>query len=294
MKKFYLFIFCLSISLIQCAPPQNTVSIMTFNLRYGTADDGDNSWEFRKDMLIECIQQYNPDILGVQEALPMQIEKISSAFKDYKVFGVGRYYNVEIDERPQESMNGESCNIFYNAKKFELLDHGTFWHSDTPDVPASMTWGNNLPRITTWGILKDLQTDKQFVVFNNHYDGREPCASNTTKLNLKKWKEIAGEKPSIFMGDFNLEPSSVGHQMFCEPDQNDLLKGNFVDVWQALNKDEENAGTSNDFNGRKDKARIDWFLTTKNIKAEKIEIVYFNKNGRYPSDHYPVYTELSF
>ncbi|RQV98064.1 MAG: endonuclease, partial [Calditrichaeota bacterium] len=100
---------------------------MTFNIRYGTAEDGENSWEKRKSLLIEMLKKYRPDILGTQESLDFQIEEIKADFPKWAVFGIGRYHGIDLPERPHESMSGESCRIFYDSTKFVLLKEGTFW-----------------------------------------------------------------------------------------------------------------------------------------------------------------------
>ena len=273
---------------------EQNIKIMTFNIRYGTAKDAENSWEHRQSILIDCLKKYQPDILGLQEAMDFQFDTIKAAFPQWMSFGVGRYYSVVVPDRPHESMNGESCNIFYDANKFMLIEQGTFWHSDTPDLPASMTWKNTLPRITTWGILEHRQNAKRFVVMNTHFSGEEPYVSNTTNLNMLKWRDIAGSMPTIFMGDFNLAPESKAHELFCGKTGTPDIRGNFVDCWQACGKSEVNAGTSNNFNGVKNKTRIDWILATPKFEVKNINIIYYNENGRYPSDHYPVLTELMY
>lgn len=129
--------------------PKTTAKVMTFNVRYGTAADGANSWEFRQSIFIDCLKKYCPDILGTQEPLAFQIDSIKSAFPHWQSFGVGRYHNMPAPDRPFESMDGTSCVILYDSTKFEIVNEGTYWHSDTPDIAASRTWGNVLPRITT-------------------------------------------------------------------------------------------------------------------------------------------------
>jgi endonuclease/exonuclease/phosphatase family metal-dependent hydrolase len=271
---------------------EQNIKIMTFNIRYGTAKDGENSWEHRHSILINCLKKYQPDILGLQEAMDFQVDSIKAAFPKWKSFGVGRYHTVLVPDRPHESMNGESCNIFYDAAKYTLIEQGTFWHSDTPDQPASITWGNTLPRITTWGILEPRQKAKQFLIMNTHFSGEEPYVSNTANLNMLKWREISGSKPTIFMGDYNLAPESDAHELFCGKTGTPDIRGNFVDCWQACGKSEANAGTSNNFTGVKNKTRIDWILATPEFDVNNINVIYYNENGRYPSDHYPVIAEL--
>lgn len=269
-------------------PEPETLKLMTFNIRYGTADDGENSWQYRKSILLNCLRQHRPDILGVQEALAFQIDSIKSALPQFESFGVGRYHSVAVPERPHESMNGESCIILYDTTKFKLIKQSTFWHSDTPGVPGSKTWGNALPRITTWGILQSVKTAKQFTVMNTHFHWDEPYVRNTTELILRKWKDIAGSLPTILMGDFNLPPESATHKLFCGETGDTDYAGHFVDCWQAAGKPEINAGTSNKFSDIKNRDRIDWILTTPDFSINNAEIIYYNENGRFPSDHYPV------
>ena len=269
-----------------------TLKVMTFNIRYGTANDDTNSWENRKTILIDCLKKYQPDILGTQESLNFQIDFIKAAFPKWQVFGVGRYHNVFEPDRPHESMDGESCKILYDTTKFELVSKGTYWHSDTPDVAGSRSWGNDLPRITTWGLFRIKKNDQQFVIMNTHFHWDEPYVTNTSHLIMRKWREIADTKPTILMGDFNLEPTSATHQLFCGKTGSKDISGNFKDCWQLLGKSEENAGTGHGFNGSKSRERIDWILVTPQFDVKSINIIYDNDNGRYPSDHYPVLAEL--
>ena len=296
MKRvFVISLFLMLSTILFCKMKSNeNIRIMTFNIRYGTAQDGPDSWEHRQSILIDCLKKYNPDIVSLQEAVDFQVDSIKSAFPHWKSIGVGRYYNVFVPDRPQESMSGESCKILYDSTKFEIVNDGTYWHSDTPNVPGSKTWGNYLPRITTWGIFKLRNKNKRFVVMNTHFHGGEPYVPNTTALMMRKWREIAGTIPTILTGDFNLAPTSETHDLFCgksgEPDD----RGNFIDCWQKCGKSEENAGTGHSFTGTKSQNRIDWILATPDFDVNNIDIIYDNENGRYPSDHYPVYADLQY
>ena len=267
---------------------------MTFNIRYGTADDGVNSWQNRKPILLEVLRKHQPDILGTQEALDFQIDEIKAAFPDWEVFGVGRYAGIEVPDRPHENMGGESCRIFYDITKFKLINQGTFWHSDRPDIPGSMTWGNTLPRITTWGIFQIKKHDKKFMVMNTHYHWDEPYVTNASYLIMKKWREIAADLPSILMGDFNLPPTSKTHQLFAGKIDSANLKGSFIDPWEVLHKLENNAGTFNDFKGDKTGDRIDWILVTSQFRIKNIQIIHDSFDNRYPSDHFPVLAVLKY
>jgi len=267
------------------------VRVITFNVRYGTADDGENSWENRKGILLDVLKKSSPDILGVQEALSFQIDAIKQVFPRYQAFGKGRYYGIEIPERPHESKSGESCNIFYDQSKLELLSQGTFWHSDFPDSAGSITWGNTLPRITTWGIFLNKETKKKFAIMNTHFHWGEPYVANTSRLMMSQWREVAGNLPTVIMGDFNLPPTSETHELFCGRSGSVDLRGRFSDCWQLLGKPEADAGTGHGFSG-KGRTRIDWILITPEFQAKNVEIIHHNENGRYPSDHFPVVADL--
>ncbi len=290
MKRSFVifFIFCF----VGCSEIRDDISVMTFNIRYGTAKDGPNSWENRKSILLDCLEKYKPDILAVQESMDFQIDAINQYMPGWKAIGVGRYHNFQEPSRPHESMGGESCKILFDSSKFELIEQGTYWHSDTPDVPASKTWGNSLPRITTWGIFRNVESRKEFVVMNTHCHSGEPYVSNTAILIMRKWREIAGDRPTILLGDFNLGPDSNTHALFCGKSGPSDLRGTFRDCWQELNKPEEEAGTGHGFTGTKEQRRIDWILVTPDFKIANIEIIYYNENGQFPSDHYPVMARL--
>ncbi len=259
--------------------------VMTFNLRYGTADDRPNCWDLRRDLLIECLHRYPFDIMGTQEGLPLQLEEIKAALPHVDYVGLGRYHDVETD-RWHEWKAGEHCAIFYDALKWWVAEQGTFWLSDTPHVPASRSWGNDLPRIVTWSIFQAQSTVPELAVFNTHYHWGEPVVQNSTALVLCKMREIAGDLPAILMGDFNLLPDSPTYQAFT-----DQGSGGLVDCWRACGHSEEGGETVHGFTG-KGRGRIDWMLLSRHFETKSVERIAFHREGRYPSDHFPVRAEL--
>ncbi len=263
------------------------IKIMTFNILYNSHKvfSGNTSWEIRHPIMIDCLKNHTPEMLGTQESFEFQTDSIIKAFPQWSVFGKGRYHNVPAvnPNRPYEDMGGESCRILFDTTRFVLLDEGTFWHSDYPDSAGSRTWGK----------FQIKNSNTKFVVMNTHFHWGEPYVENTARLIMKKWREIAARLPTILMGDFNLDPASETHKLFCGEIAAANIRGNFIDCWQALKKPEIDAGTSNDFNGTKSKTRIDWILVTPEFKVNTIDIIYDNENGIYPSDHYPVMAELT-
>jgi endonuclease/exonuclease/phosphatase family metal-dependent hydrolase len=201
--------------------------------------------------------------------------------------GVGRYHQVEVD-RPYERLSGEHCAIFYDTTQVNLEQSSTFWLSETPDIPGSQSWGNDLARIVTWAIFKERSRAHRFVVFNTHYHWGEPFATRSTELLLYKIEAIAGALPVIILGDFNVPPTSSIHARFTRPDS---LKPDFKpfrDVWESLGQSETVAGTFHNFTGQPEEPRIDWILVSPDFKLLSVQKITFQQAGRYPSDHFPV------
>src|SRR5262245_22981941 len=119
------------------APPSSELRVMSFNIRYGAAKDGENHWDKRKEFLIVTIKAFNPDLLGTQETLGFQRNYIAEKFPDFEVLGVGR------DDGREE---GEMTAVYFKRSRFEKLDGGHFWLSETPDQPGSKSWDTSLTR----------------------------------------------------------------------------------------------------------------------------------------------------
>ena len=109
--------------------------------------DGEDNWFLRKDHVADLVLKYSPDLVGMQEVLNVQVRHLEKRLVGYKWFGPAR---------DDGKARGERCPIFYRADKFELLEQGTFWLSETSEVPGSTSWGAACRRIVTWGRFKDL------------------------------------------------------------------------------------------------------------------------------------------
>ena len=143
-------------SVDQIIPNHLELNVMTFNIRYGTANDGENRWDNRRNMVLDVLQNHSPDVVGLQEALRFQLDQIRSALPEFAEVGVGR---------DDGNTAGEYAALLYRRDRFALLDSGTFWLSDTPNVPASKHWGNSITRICTWARLIDRHTAQPFYLF---------------------------------------------------------------------------------------------------------------------------------
>ncbi len=268
---------------------KRSLKIATFNVRYGSAEDGRNSWKFRKRLLFKSLGDMSPDIMGVQECLPFQADEIKQNVVTHEFTGLGRFHGVPADGI-HEHLSGEHCSIVYKTERLELHECGTYWHSDTPDIPGSMTWGNDLPRITTWGIFEDRRSNRRFVMFNTHFHGDEPYVRNATSQLVGKIEQIAGDLPVILTGDFNLDPESATHEILTGKSGSES-KMVFKDIWEAVGKQESGSGTSHSFTGEPE-SRIDWILVSDEFEPVSMTRMRVSENGIHPSDHFPLVAEV--
>ena len=269
--KYFLLIF----SLLPIVGISQDIKIMTYNIRYDNPYDGINSWKEgnRKDKVLAIIEKQNPDILGVQEALHHQKEILENKFPDYQSVGVGR------DDGKQE---GEYAAIFFRKDKFQLLDSGYFWLSQTPDTPSKGWDATCCNRICTWVKLQHKRTI--FYVFNTHFDHEGALAQQqSADLVLQKINSIAQTKKVILMGDFNMTPKNPAIIKLGKHLQNTQLS-------KANERQEK--GTYNDFNADAPLLHIDYIFLKGGIKPIKYEIVNTLIDGLYPSDHFPVKVSL--
>lgn len=255
------------------------IKLMTYNMRYDNPKDGENAWPNRKEILVNQILFYAPDIIGTQEGLEHQVQYLNKNLKAYNFVGVGRGDVKEKDV-------GEFSAIFYNINKYKDLKSGTFWLSESPDEP-SRGWDASLNRICTYILLKNKKSGEKFWVFNTHFDHRGVIArKNSAELIVQRIKSINKDNNPVFlMGDFNLLPEEAPIQ---------FLVGRLDDskVVSQLPPYGPN-GTYNGFDVCKDlNKRIDYiFISKNNIIINKYGVLADVDEVKYPSDHFPVFIE---
>lgn len=254
------------------------LEVMSYNIRFQTENDGENSWSKRKDHLTNQIKFYEPDILGVQEAVISQLMHFENEMDNYKYIGVGRDDGKEA---------GEFSAIFYDLRKVDILDEGTFWLSETPGE-VSVGWDAAMERVCTYGKFKEKDSDKKFWVFNTHFDhiGKE-ARENSARLINEKISELNTEGlPVILMGDLNLEPDAPGIKFLSEK-MNDTKKVADLDFGPE--------GTFNAYDFSKPvKRRIDYIFASEDIKVLKYAVLSDSWELKYPSDHLPVFVKLEW
>lgn len=257
------------------AAPEAPVRVMSYNIRYAGAPDGVNEWDNRKDFLAETIKAFNPDLLGTQETLARQRDDLAARLEGYTVFAAGRDDGREA---------GEMMAVFYRTSRFEKLDGGHFWLSETPVVAGSKSWDSALPRMVTWLKLRDRTDPSVPIAFiNTHFDNRGKRARvESARLLQKKVAELGAGCRVVLTGDFNSGEGSEPYKI--------LFGDSVVDSYRRAHPSKMSGeGTTTGFKaGPSAGARIDWIACSPDWTVDEASIVHAARDGRTPSDHHAV------
>jgi len=251
--------------------------VMSFNIRNGRANDGEDSWPNRRERLFALLREEGADVIGLQEAYRDQVDEIRRAVPGYDEAGVGR---------DDGKAAGEHATILFRSDRFRLEAQGTFWFSDTPEAPGSRSWGNTIPRICTWARLAEKATGRTLTVFNLHLDHQsQPSRERSVALLLERLRAASG--PRIVMGDFNAGESNAAVRALLAARDPTL-----VDTFRARHPEETGVSTFHGFRGGTRGAKIDHVFVTADFETTEARILRAPRDGRYPSDHYPVTARL--
>lgn len=254
----------------QQAAPQtgDAARVMTFNIRYGSARDGQDRWTLRAHRVIERVRAFRPDILGIQEALHFQVQQLEQALPAYRSLGAYRRGDT-LDE---------SCRVFVRGDRFAVEDSGTFWLSLTPDEIGSQGWDAVLPRICTWAILRDRRNHSRFLLANTHFDHRGRQARLESAKLISAWSKIF-RLPTLVMGDFNSGENTAAMKHIREQGMRDTFR--------VVKPDATEVGTTNGFR-RRGPGKIDHVFVSPQFEVLDASIDTAKIDGRFPSDHFPV------
>lgn len=256
--------------------PATELRVASYNIRYDAAADAEkgDAWTDRKEAVAEVILSNGFDIVGTQEGDQRQLDDLQQLMPDYAYIC-----------HPYGGPNGDihNCATFYKRDKYEVLDQGTFWYSETPDV-KSIGWDASDLRICNWGKFVDKATGKEFFLFNSHFYWRKKTAKlNSGKVLVDKVRQIAGDAPVMCTGDFNSRENTPQVKDILT-----LLKDAYrVTETAPAGPADTDLGGGN-FEGPA-KARIDYLFVSEGIQVHDYTVLDGKRpNGHYPSDHLPV------
>jgi endonuclease/exonuclease/phosphatase family metal-dependent hydrolase len=250
---------------------------MTYNLRYAS-DTPPNAWPQRLPVAVAMLGQREPDVIGMQEALWRQVRDLEKALPAFDWIGLGR----------DGGSRGEFMTVFFLKDRLEPLAFDHFWLSDTPNVIGSTSWGNTNRRMVTWVLFRDRKTDRRFYFCNTHFDHQvQQAREKSAALVLKRVALLPAGVPVVLVGDFNADHGT-------NPVYGMLVnKQAFTDTWTSAEKQGELLGTFHGYRPpRPGGSRIDWILTRGPIRTVRTQIVTFQQDGQYPSDHFPVVADI--
>ncbi len=274
----YLRTLAMVLIVVPCAPvgAQAPVRVLTFNIRYGTASDGEERWPNRAAHVIATIRDHAPHLLGLQEALRPQLDELDRALPGYRELGVGRD-----DGRTA----GEYAALFVDTARFAIIGNGHFWYSDTPDVPGSRSWGNNITRICTWARLVDRATLDTLRVYDSHWDHESQPSREKSAALLLQHAATDGSRADrvLVMADFNSGEANPAFQALLTDPRISLR-----DTFRAVHPDARIVGTYHAFTGDSTKDKIDAILASANWTVLDATIDRRRFGGLWPSDHFAV------
>ena len=259
------------LSAMQASPvrqePSDELVLMTFNIRYGTAEDGPNAWGNRRSLVAEIIRRESPDVLAIQEGLAFQLEDLGNVLKGYRKLGQHR----------EGGSSGEFSGLYVNEARLTVLRWGEFWLSPTPDSVGSRGWDAALPRMAVWVDLEGTGGGTSIRVYGTHFDHRGEIARvESARLIALHAKE---GPPAVIMGDLNAGEESEPLRVF-----RDL---GYTSAFSTLHP-ESALGTMNGFRDPSGGDRIDHILLDPRLEARHAEILDGRVDDTWPSDHFPV------
>ena len=249
------------------------IKMMSYNLRcISPTDWGKKAWFYRANLVIDDIENEKPGIIGFQESTKWHYKYLVDTLKGYD----------SVIQYRDEAFNSEGCPIFYNTSLYELVDKGSFWLSETPEV-MSKSWGAQYNRVCSYVILTDKTSGEDFVVFNTHLSHvSDEARINGIKVVLDKIAEF-GSLPAVIMGDFNALEGSVTYNSVTE---------NFLDAKKVAEKTSDSHTYQNWGNPEKFQ-RIDYFMVSKTgFKINSYDVLSGVHDGVYSSDHCPIVLEV--
>lgn len=287
MKSLFPALFILTFIILATTMPaavqaqQESLGVMTYNIRYDNPDDAPNTWDNRKKKVTNLIQFYEPVFLGTQEALFHQLKDIDNTLPDYRWIGQGR------DDGKKE---GEFSALFYDRRKVELVANtdSTIWLSKTPNKP-SKNWDAALPRILTWGEFEIKSSGNHIFVFNTHFDHvGETARAESAKIILDTIEKVAGDNPVVLTGDFNILDDSKPYQLLTSSFLTDAIHASELPHTGA-----EFTYSGFEVSVPSDGRRIDYIFTNNRVEVLKHATITTFRDGYFPSDHLPVLTEIN-
>ncbi len=253
------------------------LNLVTCNIRFDNPADGANSWPHRRLFLRDILLSHSPDIIATQEGRFHQLQDLNSLLLDFELVDDHRAW---IGERMYPT-------FFVKKNRFEKMKSEDIWLSETPDVAGSRSFDSAFPRLMTWMKIQPVNSQNDLWLVNTHLDHiKDETRLGQVQVLSKELKKFWKENDSlIIMGDFNEGPDGKVRQHLVK-------EFGLQDTWKLFHQNEESSHHA--FQGEVPNGnRIDWILVDKKLKVLKSEMDKSSRDGKYPTDHYPVIAKIS-
>jgi endonuclease/exonuclease/phosphatase family metal-dependent hydrolase len=254
--------------------------VLTCNVRYSAAPDGENAWEHRKEFCLRVVRQQAADLICCQEMSGEQKEFFAAGLPEYEWFGMS--------DRAQTDNPVNS--VFYRRERFRRVSAGGYWLSETPHIPGSRAWNSAALRVCNWLRLVDRPSGHEFRLVNTHLDHiSQPAREHQMGMILEEAAVYTPDYPQILTGDLNCSAEN--------PVIRSILTAGWTDTYQAVHDNFNPGNTFHAFHGPADEnqaGKIDWIFTRGALRALDSALITTQEDGRYPSDHYFVLAEVGW
>jgi len=260
------------------------IRVMSFNIHFKDCEEQKPKeclWKYRKEKVASMIHFHHMDLIGLQEPTKDQLNDLINLLPEYDWYGIG--LNDGKDKGPIDA-------ILFLKDRFEIIDTSHFYLSPTPEV-LSKGWKSKYVRGVTWVKLKDLKTDRIFYFFNTHFDYHSILARNkSAQLLREKVMQVSQNNPFIITGDFNIFPKLGGEETYKILTRDNLL----IDA--QFKTEFPHHGPTGSWSGFKEAGqpgvKPDYIFVNKKINVRSHGILADTFDGKFPSDHMPVVSEI--